>query len=270
VLNDKNKVSFVALDNAQRLDALRQDQIDLLARNTTWTYSRDVAHGMSFVGVNYYDNQGVMVRRGSGITAVSGQRKYSLCVQSDTTTIKRIEEFFETRKQAHSLRLFASLSAAGAAYEAGECEALSSDKVQLYSLRSRFLLPQEHVILDEDIMKEPLAIAVKDGDPQWFDIVRWTLFALINAEEMGIASSNVATLSEQSTHPDVRYLLGVDGDIGDGLGLDKHWLARAVKQVGNYAEIFERNLGRKTGLGIPRGLNKHWRRGGLLFAPTMR
>ncbi len=269
VLEDKAKAAFVVLDNTQRLQALQRREIDLLARNTSWTYRRDVAYGMSFVGVNYYDNQGLMVRRGAGIGAV-GDSDYSLCVQRGTTSLERIREFFAERQQQHPLHLFPSLSAAGAAYEAGQCDALTSDKAQLYALRGRFLNPQAHLILEEDIMKEPLAIAVRDDDAQWFDIVRWTLFALINAEEMGISSANVDKLSATSGHPDIRYLLGVEGDVGSVLGLDNQWLARAVRQVGNYAEIFERHLGRAGGLGMSRGLNKHWRRGGLLFAPIMR
>ena len=270
VLGDSRKVSFVALDNKQRLDALRLDMVDVLARNTTWTYSRDTDHGMSFVGVNYYDNQGLVVRRDRDFFDAIDADGIVICVQQDTTSAERIRQFYERHGRKNDYRLYPTLADAVAAYDNGDCEGLTSDKAQLYSALSGMKQPASHRILEADIIKEPLSIAVRDGDDRWFDIVRWSLFALLNAEEFGISSKEIDTLKAKSTQPDVRYLLGLDGHVGKPLGLDDAWVERMIRQVGNYAEIFERNLGNGSALGIPRGLNTHWRFGGLLFAPTMR
>lgn len=269
-LGDSRKTEFVVLDNKQRLDALRNEQVDVLARNTTWTYARDTGHGMSFVGVNYYDNQGLMVRRSAEILDTVDAEGISICVQSATTSEDRIRQFFKVHKRNNSYQLFPTMAEAAAAYEKGVCDGLTSDKAQLYSVRAGLKEGRRHKILDADIMKEPLGMAVRDDDSQWFDIVRWSLFALINAEEFGIHSGKLDKLKAGSKQPDVRFLLGIEGNVGKPLGLDDAWLERMIRQVGNYAEIFERNLGRHSPLGIPRGLNTHWRRGGLLFAPTMR
>ena len=269
-LGDSRKTEFVVLDNKQRLDALRRKQVDVLARNTTWTYSRDTGHGMSFVGVNYFDNQGLLVRRSAEFLDAVDADGLSICVQSDTTSAQRIREFYERHKRNNSYRLYPTMTDAIAAYESGECDGLTSDKAQLYSALAGLQAASDHKILNADIIKEPLSIAVRDDDPQWFDIVRWSLFGLINAEEFGISSDRLDELEANSEQPDVRFMLGLDGHVGEPLGLDDAWLERMIRQVGNYAEIFDRNLGKGSRLGIPRGLNTHWRFGGLLFAPTMR
>lgn len=269
-LGDSQKTEFVVLDNSQRLDALRLGKIDVLARNTTWTYTRDTSHGMSFVGVNYYDNQGLMVRNDIEILDAVDARGLTICVQSATTSEARIRQFYERHKRNNDYKLYPTMAQAAAAYKQGACEGLTSDKSQLYSVRSGFQDPKQHKILDADIVKEPLSLAVRDGDAQWFDIVRWSLFALLNAEEFGITSTGLDKLKATSNHPDVRFLLGLEGHVGQPLGLDDAWVERMIRQVGNYAEIFDRNLGKHSSLEIPRGLNTHWRFGGLLFAPMMR
>jgi general L-amino acid transport system substrate-binding protein len=269
-LGDSRKTELVVLDNQQRLEALRRRQVDVLVRNTTWTFARDTGHGMSFVGVNYYDNQGLMVRRGVEILDAVDAEGLSICVQSATTSEQRIRQFYERHERDNSYKRYPTMDDAAAAYGKGECDGLTSDKAQLYSVRAGLEDPHRHRILDADIMKEPLGIAVRDDDGQWFDIVRWSLFALLNAEEFGIASTRLDELKARSDQPDVRFMLGLEGHVGKPLGLDDAWVERMIRQVGNYAEIFERNLGEGSPLGIPRGLNTHWRRGGLLFAPTMR
>lgn len=269
-LGDSRKTLFVGLDNKQRLDALRLGRVDVLARNTTWTFSRDTRHGMRFVGVNYFDNQGLLVRRSAGLVDAVDADGLSICVQSNTTSEPRIREFYQRHQRRNSFKLLPSLDDAIRAYDQGECDALTSDKAQLYSALVTLGAPAEHRILNADIIKEPLSIAVRQGDSQWFDIVRWSLFGLLNAEEFGISSNRLDELKATSDQPDVRFLLGLEGHVGEPLGLDDAWLERMIRQVGNYAEIFDRNLGKDSRLDIPRGINRHWRSGGLLFAPTMR
>jgi general L-amino acid transport system substrate-binding protein len=269
-LGDSSKTEFVVLGNEQRLDALRLRQVDVLARNTTWTFSRDTRHGMRFVGVNYYDNQGLMVSSDAELLDAIDAEGLKICVQSSTTSALRIREFFDRHKRHNEYKLYPTMAEATAAYAQGECDGLTSDKAQLYSALAGLEGPRQHKILNADLIKEPLSIAVRDDDGQWFDIVRWSLFALLNAEEFGIDSTRLDELKAGSTQSDVRFLLGLDGHVGEPLGLDDAWVERMIRQVGNYAEIYERNLGKHSPLKIPRGLNTHWRFGGLLFAPRMR
>jgi general L-amino acid transport system substrate-binding protein len=267
VLGDAERVEYVPLDNQQRLDALAQDKIDLLARNTTWTLSRDTAHGMNFVATSYFDGQGLMVRRDKGHRSVLELDGASVCVQAHTTSLSNVQRFFTMNRMKIKIIPQASAAAQRQAYEAGECDALSSDQSQLYAIRNELKAPSAHEILPEIISKEPLGPAVRKGDGQWADIVRWTLFALIEAEEQGISSVNVEQAREQATNPVIQGFLGTRGDIGGAMGLDAQWAYRVISQVGNYGEVFERNLG---SLGIKRGLNALWRDGGLLFAPPVR
>jgi len=269
-LGDSRKTEFVVLDNKQRLDALRRKQVDVLARNTTWTFSRDTGHGMSFVGVNYYDNQGLMVRRSTEFLDAADAKGLIICVERNTTSEQRIRQFYERRNIKNLYQLHSTMADALSAYEKGDCDGLTNDKAQLYSALTDLQNPSDHKILNADIIKEPLSIAVRDDDRQWFNIVRWSLFALLNAEEFGIDSRRLDELMAESKQPDVRFLLGLEGNVGKPLGLDNAWVERMIRQVGNYAEIFHRNLGKDSPLGIPRGLNTHWRFGGLLFAPIMR
>jgi general L-amino acid transport system substrate-binding protein len=269
-LGDSHKTEFVVLDNAERLDALRMGRIDVLARNTTWTFTRDTRHGMRFVGVYYYDNQGLMVRRSVDLLDVIDADGLTICVQRNTTSEARIRQFYERYNRNNSYKLYPTMAEAALAYENKACDGLTSDKAQLYSVRTSLQNPKNHRILDADIIKDPLSIAVRDNDLQWFDIVRWTLFALLNAEEFGIESAKLDELKAKSSQRDIRFMLGLEGNIGKPLGLDDAWVERIIRQVGNYREIFDRNLGSDSPLRIPRGLNKHWRFGGLLFAPIMR
>ena len=266
-LGDAQKVSFVRLTNQERLDALAKGRVDLLARNTTWTLERDTGRGMTFVGVSYYDGQGLMVPKVKGIRSVLELGGASVCVQSNSTSIDNLKRFFTLNRMGVQPLSFDSADAQQEAYLQGECDAISGDQSQLYALRAALQDPTAHRILPEVISKEPLSPAVRDGDAQWHAIVRWTLFALINAEELGISSKNVHRARSEAKNPDVRGFLGVDGNTGAGMGLNADWAYNIIHQVGNYAEIFRRNLGP---LRIKRGLNALWRNGGLLYAPPIR
>jgi general L-amino acid transport system substrate-binding protein len=267
VLGDADRVEFVPLSNEERLSALTDERIDLLARNTTWTLSRDTTKGIRFVGTSYFDGQGLMVPRAKGHRSVLELSGISVCVQAHTTSPGNLQRFFTMNRMSVQVLPFEDARAQLAAYEAGKCDALSTDQSQLYALRSTLQDPKAHMILPEIISKEPLGPAVRDGDPQWADVARWTLYALIEAEEQGISSVNVEQARRQATNPVIQGFLGTKGDTGSAMGLDAEWAYRIIGQVGNYSEIFERNLGR---LGIKRGLNALWRDGGLLYAPPVR
>lgn len=267
VLGDAGKVEFLALSNQERLDALAKDRVDLLSRNTTWTLTRDTAHGMRFVAISYFDGQGLMVPRAKGYRSVLELDGIKVCVQTRTTSVDNLKRFFTMNRMGLKLLPFDSAEEQLQAYAMGKCDALTSDQSQLYSLLSTLPNPSEHEILPELISKEPLGPAVRKDDAQWVDIVRWTLFALIEAEELGITSVNVNQARQQATNPVIRGLLGVEGNSGAAMGLDADWAYKAIRQVGNYGQIFERNL---SELGIKRGLNALWRDGGLLYAPPVR
>lgn len=266
-LGDAQKVTFVPLSNQDRLNALKQNRVDVLARNTTWTLGRDTEMGIHFVGVSYYDGQGLMVPKAKGLHSVLELDDASICVQSGTTSIDNIKRFFTFNRMGVKLVPFDSAEAARQAYLAGDCDAVTSDQSQLYALRDSLSDPSAHRILPEVISKEPLSPAVRAGDDQWFDIVRWTLFALIDAEELGISSKNVEQVRSQAKNPSIRGFLGLEGNTGAGMGLNANWGYDIIRQVGNYAEIFDHNL---RPLGIKRGLNALWRDGGLLYAPPIR
>lgn len=266
-LGDAQKVSFVPLSNQERLVALKNDRVDLLARNTTWTLGRDTDMGMSFVGVSYYDGQSLMVPKARGFHSVLELSGVSICVQSETTSIDNIKRFFSLNRMGVKLIPVDSEGAMRQAYLDGKCEAVTSDQSQLYALRDSLPDASAHRILPEVVSKEPLSPAVRKGDPQWFDIVRWTLFVLIDAEELGIHSENVERVRSDAKKPAIRGFLGVEGSTGTGMGLNADWGYNIIRQVGNYAEVFERNL---EPLGIKRGLNALWRDGGLLYAPPIR
>ncbi len=267
VLGDAEKVEFIALSNQERLDALAQDKVDLLARNTTWTLQRDTRRGMNFVATSYFDGQGLMVPRARGYHSVLELDGISVCAQAQTTSMVNLPRFFSMNRMAVKMLPFESAQAQREAYEAGRCVALTSDQSQLYSIRAGLKEPAAHEILPEILSKEPLGPAVRKGDTQWADIVRWTLFALIEAEEQGISSVNVEQARRHATSPMIRGFLGVEGNIAEGMGLKADWAYNAIRQVGSYSEIFERNLGK---LGIKRGLNALWKDGGLLYAPPVR
>ncbi|HEY1312036.1 MAG TPA: amino acid ABC transporter substrate-binding protein [Pseudolabrys sp.] len=269
LFNDASKVKFVPLSAKDRFTALQSGEVDVLVRNTTWTSSRDSSLGLSFVGVDYYDGQGFMVRKALKVNSALELNGASVCVQQGTTTELNLADFF----RAHNMQLksvtFATANEAVKSYDAGRCDAYTTDASGLYSERLRLANSNDHIILPEIISKEPLGPAVRQGDDQWFTVVKWTLFAMMNAEELGITSKNVDEMLK-STNPDVKRFVGTEGNYGEQLGLTKDWAVRIVKLVGNYGEVFEANVGQGSPLKIDRGLNKMWNKGGVQYAPPIR
>jgi general L-amino acid transport system substrate-binding protein len=269
LFNDANKVKFVPLSAKDRFTALQSGEVDVLARNTTWTSSRDSSLGLSFVGVDYYDGQGFMVRKALKVNSALELNGASVCVQQGTTTELNLSDFF----RAHNMQLksvtFATANEAVKSYDAGRCDAYTTDASGLYSERLRLANSNDHIILPEIISKEPLGPVVRQGDDQWFTVVKWTLFAMMNAEELGITSKNVDEMTN-STNPDIKRFVGTEGNYGEQLGLTKDWAVRIIKLVGNYGEVFEANVGQGSPLKIDRGLNKMWNKGGVQYAPPIR
>lgn len=270
VLGDKDKVEFVPLGLEGRMEALREGRIDLLARNTTWTLSRDLGHGMTFTGILYHDGQGFMVPRAGNLMTTLELGGKRICALTGSTSPDNARRYFTRHRMELQLETFDGLEAAKQAYLEGKCDALTSDQSQLFSLRTTLEDPGAHRVLGEVISKEPLGPAVRKGDARWFDIVRWTLYLLIGAEELGIDSANAERAREQAKGQETRLLLDADGRTAALLGLDPGWSHRVIAQVGNYSEIFGRNLGGQSPLKIKRGLNALWRDGGLLYAPPAR
>ena len=270
VLGDANKVKWVPLSAQQRFTALQSGEIDILSRNTTWSLTRDASLGVSFTGVTYYDGQGFMVTAKSKLKSAKQLKGATVCVQSGTTTEKNLTDFSKTNGLGIKPVVFEKLEAATGAYFAGRCQAYTTDASGLASSRNKEAkVPADHVILPDLISKEPLGPAVRRGDDEFFAIAKWVLFAMIEAEEYGITQANVDQ-QKTSADPVVQRILGVSEDTGKLLGLDKEWAYRAVKQVGNYGEIFERNVGPKSALGLPRGVNNLWSKGGVQYAPPIR
>ena len=269
VLNDSEKVKYVPLSAKDRFTALQSGEVDVLARNTTWTSSRDTSLGLNFTGVNYYDGQGFMVRKALKVNSALELNGASVCVQQGTTTELNLADYFSANKMQLKSVTFATANEAVKAYDAGRCDAYTTDASALYAERLRVSDPNDHIILPEIISKEPLGPAVRHGDDQWFDIVKWTLFAMMNAEELNISSKNVDE-ALKSTNPEIKRFVGTEGNFGEQLGLGKDWAMRIVKQVGNYGETFERNVGLGSPLKIERGLNKLWTKGGIQYAPPIR
>lgn len=270
VLGNADKVTFVPLNNSDRFDALREGEVDLLSRNTTWTLSRDLDLGMAFVGILYHDGQGFMVPRGSNILSAVELNRKKVCAIEDSTSPANAEAFFTRNRMQLELVLTKDANASKEAYLAGKCDAITGDHSQLHSLRAEMGEAHAQRILPEVISKEPLSPAVRRGDQTWFDIVRWTLFVMINAEETGVSSANADAVRQLAKTEEVRRLLDVDGQSAGMLGLEPGWSWRIVKQVGNYAEVFDRNLGDQSPLKIKRGLNALWRDGGILYSPPTR
>jgi general L-amino acid transport system substrate-binding protein len=270
-LGDANKVKWVPLNAQQRFTALQSGEVDILSRNTTWTLTRDASLGMSFTGVTYYDGQGFMVPSKSKVRSAKQLKGATVCVQSGTTTEKNLTDFSRANNLAIKPVVFDKFEATNAAYFAGRCQAYTTDVSGLASIRNKEAkVPADHVILPELISKEPLGPAVRRGDDEWFAIVRWVVFGLIEAEEAGLTQANVEAMQKESKDPVINRLLGSTEDSGKLLGLDKDWLLRAVKATGNYGEIFERNVGPKSPLGLPRGANNLWSKGGVVYAPPVR
>ncbi|MDB5963605.1 MAG: amino acid transporter substrate-binding protein [Polaromonas sp.] len=271
VLGDANKVKWVPLVSQQRFAALQSGEVDILSRNTSWTMTRDTSLGLAFTGVTYYDGQGFMVPAKSKVKSAKQLKGATVCVQSGTTTEKNLSEFSRVNNLALKPVVFEKFDAANAAYFSGRCQAYTTDASGLASIRNKEAkTPAEHVVLPDLISKEPLGPAVRRGDDEFFAIAKWVVFGLIEAEEYGVTQANVDSLQKDSKDPNVGRLLGTTEDTGKLIGLDKDWLARALKATGNYGEIFERNVGPKSPLGLPRGSNNLWSKGGLMYAPPVR
>jgi general L-amino acid transport system substrate-binding protein len=269
IFNDPNKTEFVPLSSKDRLTALQAGEIDVLSRTTTWTLQRDAALGLNFTAVNYYDGQGFMVRKSAGIASAKQLDGASVCISQGTTNELNAADYFRANDMKVQTVTFQEVNETVKAFEAGRCDAYTVDISALAAGRLTLGNPDDYVILPEVISKEPLGPWVRQGDDQWFDIVRWTVFALVNAEEAGVTKDNAEAM-RASTNPDVRRRLGQEGEFGPALGLPKDWAFNIVRSVGNYGEIFDRNLGPKTSLALDRGLNKLWSKGGILYAPPMR
>lgn len=271
VLNDASKVKWVPLNASQRFAVLQSGEIDLLSRNTTWTLTRDASLGLHFTGVTYYDGQGFMVTKKSKISSAKQLKGATVCVQSGTTTEKNLTDYSKSAGLNIKPVVFDTQEATNKAYFAGRCQAYTTDASGLASVRNKEAgNPDDHVILPELISKEPLGPSVRRGDDEFFAIVKWVVFALIEAEEYGITQANVDQLKADSKDPVVQRILGTSEDTGKLLGLDKDWAYRAIKAVGNYGEIFERNVGPKSALKLPRGANNLWNKGGFMYAPPVR
>lgn len=269
IFNDPTKVRYSPLTAKDRFTALQSGEVDVLSRNTTWTMSRDTSLGLNFAGVIYYDGQGLMGRKVLKVSSALELSGASVCTQTGTTTELNVADFFRSRNMKYEVVAFATADEALKAYEAGRCDVFTSDVSQLYALKLKLAKPEEHIILPEVISKEPLGPLVRHGDDRWFDVVKWTLYAMINAEEYGVTSKNVDEMIK-SANPEVKRLLGSEGNFGEGIGLTNDWVVRIVKHVGNYGEAYERNVGAASKLGIDRGLNRLWNKGGLQYAPPIR
>jgi general L-amino acid transport system substrate-binding protein len=269
VLGDDNKVRFVPTTPKERFAALQSREVDVLARSTTWTLSRDSSLGFSFAGVNYYDGQGFMVKKSANVKSAKDLSGATICVQTGTTTELNLADFFRTNNLQYKPVVFEKVDEAVRAYNGDRCDAYTTDASGLYSVRLQLAKPDDHMVLPDIISKEPLGPLVRQDDVQWLTIVKWVHFALLNAEELGVTQANVDQMLT-SANPDIKRLLGKEGDFGKGLGLDNDWAYKVIKRVGNYGEIFDRNVGAGSRLKIDRGLNKLWNKGGIQYAPPIR
>jgi len=269
VLGGAKKVKYIALNAKERLTALQSGEIDMLSRNTTWTQTRDTSLGLKFAGVNYYDGQGFMVNKKLGVKSAKELDGASICLQTGTTTELNVADYFRTNKMKYKLVSYDTNDQVLKGYESGRCDVLTSDQSQLYGLRIKLEKPNDSIVLPEVISKEPLGPVVRQGDDKWFNIVRWTFNAMLTAEETGVTSKNVDAMLK-TDNPDIKRLLGVEGEMGKNLGLSKDFAFQVVKQVGNYAESFEATVGMGSPLKIARGYNALWNQGGLQYAPPFR
>ena len=268
-LGDSKKVKYIPLTGKERLTAVQSGEIDMLSRNTTWTLTRDTSLGLNFAGINYYDGQGFMISKQLGVKSALELDGAAVCIQSGTTTELNLADYFKENKMEYKPIVFDTSDQTVKGFEAGRCDVLTSDQSQLYALRIKLANPSDAVVLPEVISKEPLGPVVRQGDDAWFNIVKWTLFAMVNAEEYGVTMANVDEM-KSSTNPNVLRLLGLEGIKGKGLGLNDDWAYQIIKQVGNYGEAFERNVGQSSPLKIDRGLNALWTKGGIQYAPPIR
>ncbi|MCW1934762.1 amino acid ABC transporter substrate-binding protein [Pararhodobacter zhoushanensis] len=270
VLGDPMAVNFVPTTGQTRFTALASGEIDILARNTTWTLSRDVDLGFTFIGVNYYDGQGFMVDRALGVSSATELDGATVCIQTGTTTELNLADYFRINNMTYEPVPIETNAEAQQQYLAGACDVYTTDASGLAATRASFETPGDHVILPEIISKEPLGPLVRQGDDQWADIGRWTLNALIAAEELGVTSANLEQMAAGTTNPEINRLLGSEGSLGEMLGLDPQWAMHAIAAGGNYGEIFAATIGEATPIGLARGLNAQWTQGGLLYTPPFR
>ncbi|MBK1658682.1 amino acid ABC transporter substrate-binding protein [Paracraurococcus ruber] len=269
ILGDPAKVRFTVLTSQARLPALQSGQIDVLPRTTTWTQTRDTANGLNFTAVTFFDGQGFLVRKASGAQRAKDLDNATICVTSGTTNELNLTDWGRSTGIRFQPVVFEQPTETVNAYENGRCDALSTDASQLAGIRTGLGRPDDHVVLPDIISKEPLAPSVRHGDDQWFDIIRWTIFALVGAEELGITQANAEAMLK-SPNPEIRRLLGEAGDHGPLMGLDRRWAYNAIRAAGNYGEIFDRNLGQASPLKLPRGVNDLWTRGGLMYGMPVR
>lgn len=269
VLSDADAVEYTPLPASQRFDALVEGEVDILSRNSTWTMARETGLGVSFVGVTYYDGQAFMVRQSMGLTSALELSNTTICANAGTTTVLNVTDFFEQRGMPFELVTFENVDEVVAAYDSRRCDAYAHDTSGLFAQRLNLASPEDHIVLPEVISKEPLSPAVRGGDQTWFNIARWVLFAMINAEELGLTSDNIASF-QNSENPAIARLTGAQGDFGQMLGVHADWAFQVVSQVGNYGEVFQQTIGSDSDLGIGRGLNALWSDGGLLYAPPIR
>src|SRR5918999_2586363 len=269
VFNDPKKVTFKPLTAKERFTALQSGEVDLLARNTTWTLSRDSALGLSFTGVNFYDGQGFMVPKALGVNSAKELKGASICVQTGTTTELNLADYFRANNMQYRPVVFEKADEAIVAYDAGRCDAFTTDASGLYSEKLKLRNPAEHVVLPEIISKEPLGPVVRQGDSEWFTVVKWVHFAMVNAEELGVTQANVDQ-KLNSDNPEIRRMLGKEGEFGKGMGLENDWAYRIIKHIGNYGESYNRNVGSGSPINIERGVNKLWSKGGIQYAPPIR
>ncbi|MBO6755396.1 MAG: amino acid ABC transporter substrate-binding protein [Roseibium sp.] len=269
IFDDTTAVKFTPLSAKERFTALQSGEIDVLSRNTTWTMTRDTSLGLNFAGVNYYDGQGFMVRKDLGVTSALELSGASVCTNTGTTTELNVADYFRANNMPYEIVAFEKADEVVAAYDAGRCDVYTTDASGLYAQRLKLTNPGDHIVLPEIISKEPLGPVVRQGDDQWFNVARWTLNAMINAEELGVSSENVDSMMS-TDNPGIKRLLGVEGSFGENIGLTNDWAARIIKHVGNYAESFNANVGPDTPLGISRGVNALWSDGGVLYAAPIR
>lgn len=270
VLGDADKVKFVPLSSPQRFTALQAGEIDILARNTTWTMTRDASQGSVFVAVSYYDGQGFIVPKEYGIKSAKELDGATICVQSGTSSEKTLADYFNSHKMSYKTVVFDTTEATQSAFLSGRCQVYTTDMSDLAGMRTLAPNPQQYEILPEVISKEPLGPAVRRGDDEWFQVVRWSFNTMIEAEELGINKANAEQLKQTSTNPNVLRLLGRSDDMGKMIGLDMDWSYRIVTQVGNYGESWNAYFGPKSSLNLPRGLNRLWTDGGLMYAMPIR
>lgn len=270
VFGDDSKVKYTPLTAKERFTALQSGEVDILSRNTTWTSSRDASMGMVFAGVNYYDGIGFLTHKKAGLKSAKDLDGATVCLQAGTDTELNVADYFKAHKMQYTPVTFDRSDESAKALESGRCDTLSSDQSQLYALRIKLGKPDDYVVLPEVISKEPLGPVVRRGDDDWFAIVKWSLFAMLDAEEMGVTSKNVDQMVANPLNPDMAHFLGKEGNYGEQLKLPNDWAFKIVKQVGNYGEAFDRNVGAGSALKIKRGLNALWNQGGIQYAPPVR